>query len=96
LLLATYFKAEVETAQPAWRRVVARAVEAGMPVPAIASTLSFFDGYRSDWLPANLVQAQRDYFGAHTYERIDAAPGESFHTNWTGTGGKVTSGSYRA
>lgn len=96
LLLDPYFKAEVETAQPAWRRVAARAVEAGIPVPVISSTLAFFDGYRSAWLPANLVQAQRDYFGAHTYERIDAPPGEFFHTDWIGSGGKVTSGSYRA
>ncbi len=96
LLLDPYFKTEVEAAQAAWRRVVSRAVEAGIPVPAISSTLSFFDGYRSGWLPANLVQAQRDYFGAHTYERIDAPSGEVFHTDWTGTGGKVTSGTYRA
>jgi 6-phosphogluconate dehydrogenase len=96
LLLDPYFKAEVEAAQSSWRRVVARAVEAGIPVPAISSTLSFFDGYRSGWLPANLVQAQRDYFGAHTYQRVDAAEDQLFHTDWTGTGGKVTSGSYQA
>ncbi|RPJ42623.1 MAG: NADP-dependent phosphogluconate dehydrogenase, partial [Chloroflexi bacterium] len=96
LLLDNYFKAEVESAQPAWRRVTARAIEAGIPIPVTASTLTFFDGYRNAWLPANLIQAQRDYFGAHTYERTDAPPGEFFHTDWTGSGGKVTSGSYRA
>jgi 6-phosphogluconate dehydrogenase len=96
LLLAPYFKTEVEFAQPAWRRVAARAIEAGIPIPVTSSTLSFFDGYRSARLPANLIQAQRDYFGAHTYERTDTTPGEFFHTDWTGSGGKVTSGSYRA
>lgn len=96
LLLDPYFREEVQAAAPAWRRVVARAVEAGIPVPAMSSTLAFFDGYRSAWLPANLLQAQRDFFGAHTYERVDAKRGEFFHTNWTGTGGKVTSSTYQA
>jgi 6-phosphogluconate dehydrogenase len=96
LLLDPYFKDQVETAAPSWRRVVAQAVGAGIPVPAMSSTLSFFDGYRSAWLPANLLQAQRDYFGAHTYERIDAPLGQFFHTNWTGTGGNVTSQTYKA
>jgi 6-phosphogluconate dehydrogenase len=96
LVLDPYFKGELEAGQAAWRRVVARAVEAGIPVPAMASTLAFFDGYRSDWLPANLLQAQRDYFGAHTYERVDAPRGQFFHTNWTGSGGNVTSGTYQA
>ncbi len=96
LLLDPYFREEVTAAAPAWRRVVARAIEAGIPVPAMSSTLAFFDGYRSAWLPANLLQAQRDFFGAHTYERVDSKRGEFFHTNWTGTGGKVTSSTYQA
>jgi 6-phosphogluconate dehydrogenase len=96
LLLDPYFKAEVEAAQAAWRRVVARAVELGVPVPAMSSALAFYDGYRNERLPANLLQAQRDYFGAHTYERVDRPRGEFFHTNWTGRGGDVTSGTYQA
>jgi 6-phosphogluconate dehydrogenase len=91
LLLDSYFKEQVEAAQPAWRRVVAHAVELGIPVPAMSSALSFFDGYRREHLPANLLQAQRDYFGAHTYERVDKPRGQFFHTNWTGHGGDVTS-----
>ena len=96
LLLDPYFRDQVEGAQGAWRRVVARAVEIGVPVPAMASALSFYDGYRHERLPANLVQAQRDYFGAHTYERLDRPRGEFFHTNWTGHGGAVTSTTYKA
>ena len=96
LLLDDYFKEQVDTAQAAWRRVVARAVELGIPVPAMSSALAFYDGYRHERLPANLLQAQRDYFGAHTYERVDKPRGEFFHTNWTGRGGDVTSGSYQA
>lgn len=96
LLLDDYFKAEVDTAQCGWRRVIAAAVEAGVPVPAMSSALAFYDGYRSERLPANLLQAQRDYFGAHTYERVDKPRGEFFHTNWTGTGGDVTSSTYNA
>jgi len=96
LLLDDYFKAQVENAQSAWRRVIARAVEAGIPVPAMSSSLAFFDGYRTERLPANLLQAQRDYFGAHTYERVDRPRGEFFHTNWTGTGGDVTASTYQA
>jgi len=96
LLLDDYFKAEVQTAQGAWRRVIARAVESGIPVPAMSSALAFYDGYRRDRLPANLLQAQRDYFGAHTYERVDRPRGQSFHTDWTGTGGDVTSTTYNA
>jgi 6-phosphogluconate dehydrogenase len=76
--------------------VVAKAVEVGLPVPAMASALAFFDGYRRESLPANLLQAQRDYFGAHTYERIDQPRGQFFHTNWTGTGGDVTASTYVA
>jgi len=81
----------VLSAQSAWRRVVAEAVRQGIPVPAMSSALAFFDGYRNASLPANLLQAQRDYFGAHTYQRIDKPRGEYFHTNWTGHGGDVTS-----
>jgi 6-phosphogluconate dehydrogenase len=96
LLPDPYFKEEVDAAQGAWRRVVAKAVEMGVPVPAMSSALAFYDGYRSGRLPANLLQAQRDYFGAHTYERVDRPRGEFFHTNWTGRGGEVTSGTYQA
>ena len=74
--------------------MVAKAVESGVPVPAFTTALAFYDGYRSERLPANLLQAQRDYFGAHTYERVDKPRGEFFHTNWTGHGGVVSSGSY--
>ena len=91
LLLDPYFKEQVLAAQEAWRRVVAEAVRQGIPVPAMSSALAFFDGYRSENLPANLLQAQRDYFGAHTYQRVDKPRGEYFHTNWTGHGGDVTS-----
>ncbi len=96
LLLDPYFQSQVETAQAAWRRVVAKAVEVGLPPPALSSALAFFDGYRRESLPANLLQAQRDYFGAHTYERIDRPRGQFFHTNWTGTGGDVTASTYVA
>jgi 6-phosphogluconate dehydrogenase len=96
LLLDPYFKSQVEAAQNAWRRVIAKAVELGIPVPAMSSALAFYDGYRHGRLPANLLQAQRDYFGAHTYERVDKPRGQFFHTNWTGTGGAVTAGTYQA
>ena len=96
LLLDDYFLKIVESAQASWRRVVIKAVELGIPVPAMSTALSFFDGYRNDRLPANLLQAQRDYFGAHTYERVDKPRGEFFHTNWTGTGGDVSSSTYNA
>jgi 6-phosphogluconate dehydrogenase len=96
LLLDPYFKGQVEAAQNAWRRVIAKAVELGIPVPAMSSALAFYDGYRHGRLPANLLQAQRDYFGAHTYERVDEPRGRFFHTNWTGTGGAVTAGTYQA
>jgi len=91
LLLDPYFADQVEAAQPGWRRVVAKSVQRGIPVPATSSALAFFDGYRRERLPANLLQAQRDYFGAHTYQRVDKPRGEYFHTNWTGHGGDVTS-----
>lgn len=96
LLLDPFFRSEVEAALPGWRRTVARAATAGIPTPAYGSALAFFDGYRSGRLPANLIQAQRDYFGAHMYERTDRPRGEFFHTNWTGTGGTTTSDSYTA
>ncbi len=91
LLLDPYFTGQISQAQPAWRRVVAQAVRRGIPVPAMSSALAFFDGYRRERLPANLLQAQRDYFGAHTYQRLDRPRGEYFHTNWTGRGGDITS-----
>ena len=94
LLLDPYFTQTVLQAQEGWRRVVAAAVEQGIPVPAMSSALAYFDGYRSERLPANLLQAQRDYFGAHTYERIDKPRGEFFHTNWTGRGGDTSSTTY--
>jgi 6-phosphogluconate dehydrogenase len=96
LMLDDYFKAEIEAAQSAWRRVIAKAVEMGIPVPAMSSALSFYDGYRRARLPANLLQAQRDYFGAHTYERVDRPRGEFFHTDWISSGAAVTSSTYNA
>jgi 6-phosphogluconate dehydrogenase len=96
LLFDDYFSGEIRNAVPGWRRTVARAVASGIPVPAYASALAFYDGFRSKRLPANLIQAQRDYFGAHTYERLEAQRGEWFHTDWTGEGGDVTSGTYNA
>lgn len=94
LLLDPYFSQKVEHAQDGWRRVVATAVTCGIPVPAISSALAYYDGYRCEKLPANLLQAQRDYFGAHTYERTDKPRGEFFHTNWTGRGGTTASSTY--
>lgn len=94
LLLAPYFKEKVEAAQAGWRRVIGAAVANGIPAPAFGTALAYFDGYRSERLPANLLQAQRDYFGAHTYERLDKPRGEFFHTNWTGRGGDTSSSTY--
>jgi len=94
LLLDPFFKGAVEKTQDAWRRVVTTAVDMGVPMPAISSALTYYDGYRSERLPANLLQAQRDYFGAHTYERVDKPRGEFFHTNWTGRGGTTASSGY--
>ena len=96
LLFDDYFKQEVENAQASWRRVVAKAVEFGIPVPAMSAALAFFDGFRTGRLPANMIQAQRDYFGAHTYQRVDRPRGEFFHTNWTGEGGSTTASTYTA
>ncbi len=94
LLLDPFFEKAVEKAQSAWRNVVATGVKLGIPLPALSSALCYFDGYRTERLPANLLQAQRDYFGAHTYERLDKPRGEFFHTNWTGRGGSTSSTSY--
>ena len=96
LLLDEYFAKEMNSIQLGWRETVVMAARAGVPVPTFSTALAFFDGYRSARLPANLLQAQRDYFGTHTYERTDKPKGEFFHTNWTGTGGNVTSNAYNA
>ena len=96
LLLDPFFKEQVEKAQSGWRRVCATAIENGIPVPALTSALCYFDGFRTERMPANLLQAQRDYFGAHTYERIDQPRGKFFHTNWTGHGGNTASTTYIA
>ena len=93
-MLAPHFKRELRTSQKGWRNVIATAVKKGIPVPAFATALNFYDSYRSERLPANLLQAQRDYFGAPTYERVDKPRGEFFHTTWTGTGGRVSSSTY--
>ena len=94
LLLDDFFKQAIDAAQPAWRRVVSQAALIGIPTPAFGAALAFYDSYRRERLPANLLQAQRDYFGAHTYERIDRPRGEFFHTDWSGKGGGISSGSY--
>lgn len=94
LLLDPFFRDKVDKAQNGWRRVVSAAVTNGIPVPAMSSAIGYFDGYRCEKLPANLLQAQRDYFGAHTYERTDKPRGEYFHTNWTGRGGTTASSTY--
>ena len=94
LLLDEYFRSEIKRSQKGWRNVVAQAAKRGIPVPAFSTALSFYDSYRSAVLPANLLQAQRDFFGAHTYERTDKPRGEFFHTNWTGQGGTTASTTY--
>ena len=94
LLLDDYFRNAVQQAQTSWRRVCASAMLSGVPVPAFSAALSYYDGYRCACLPANLLQAQRDYFGAHTYERVDKPRGEFFHTNWTGEGGDTSASTY--
>ena len=94
LLLDDYFRGEIKRCQKGWRNVVSATFKRGIAVPTFSTALSFYDSYRSAQLPANLLQAQRDYFGAHTYERIDKPRGEFFHTNWTGRGGTTASGSY--
>jgi 6-phosphogluconate dehydrogenase len=94
LLLDQFFTQKIEESQAGWRRVIASAVTNGIPVPCLTAGLNYYDGYRCERLPANLLQAQRDYFGAHTYERIDKPRGEFFHTNWTGHGGNTSSSTY--
>ncbi|HYP98215.1 MAG TPA: decarboxylating NADP(+)-dependent phosphogluconate dehydrogenase [Polyangiaceae bacterium] len=96
LLLDDFFRKVIDESQSGWRKTVANAAMLGIPTPCMSSALAFYDGYRRDRLPANLLQAQRDYFGAHTYERTDRKRGEFFHTNWTGRGGNVSSRSYNA
>ena len=96
LLMDDFFSGVLNKYQDAWRNAIVRAVQLGVPTPAFSTALAFFDGYRTARLPANLLQAQRDFFGAHTYERIDKPRGQYFHTNWTGRGGRVSSGSYNA
>jgi len=96
LLLDPFFRKALNGSHRSWRNAVANAVKKGIPVPAFGTALAFYDGYRSERLPANLLQAQRDYFGAHTYERVDQPRGQFFHSNWTGHGGEVSSGSYTA
>ena len=94
ILLDPYFKEKLADAQQGWRNVVAQAIVNGVPAPCMSAALEYYDGYRTERLPANLLQAQRDYFGAHTYERTDRPRGEFFHTNWTGHGGDTVSGTY--
>ena len=96
LLLAPFFRKAIKDSQRSWRKVVSLAARKGIPVPAFSTALAFYDSYRSERLPANLLQAQRDYFGAHTYERLDQPRGQFFHTNWTGHGGTTASGTYTA
>ena len=94
LLLDKFFSRAVNKYQASWRKAVTAAIKLGVPTPAFSTALAFFDGYRAGRLPANLLQAQRDYFGAHTYERVDQPRGQFFHTNWTGHGGRVSSTTY--
>jgi 6-phosphogluconate dehydrogenase len=96
LLVAPYFANELALAQDGWRRTIAAGVLTGIPLPAMSSGLAYYDGYRCDRLPANLLQAQRDYFGAHTFERVDRPRGQFFHNNWTGRGGTTSSTTYNA
>jgi 6-phosphogluconate dehydrogenase len=94
LLLDDFFSQTLNGYQASWRRAIIQAIEYGVPTPAFSTALSFYDGYRTARLPANLLQAQRDFFGAHTYERVDKPRGQFFHTNWTGHGGRTSSGTY--
>ncbi|HZT30056.1 MAG TPA: decarboxylating NADP(+)-dependent phosphogluconate dehydrogenase [Bryobacteraceae bacterium] len=96
LLLDDFFRKVLVDYQPAWRRAIVQAIQCGVPTPAFSTALAFYDGYRTARLPANLLQAQRDFFGAHTYERVDKPRGQFFHTNWTGRGGRTASGTYNA
>jgi 6-phosphogluconate dehydrogenase len=96
LLLDDFFANTLNEYQKSWRNAVISAIQWGVPTPAFSTALSFYDGIRTERLPANLLQAQRDFFGAHTYERVDKPRGQFFHTNWTGRGGRVSSGTYNA
>jgi 6-phosphogluconate dehydrogenase len=96
LLLDDFFSGALNRYQASWRKALVHAIECGVPTPAFSTALAFFDGYRTARLPANLLQAQRDFFGAHTYERVDQPRGQFFHTNWTGRGGRVSSTTYNA
>jgi len=96
LIMDSYFSSILGENSESWRKVIAGAVTDGVPVPAMSAALSWFDSFRSAWLPANLLQAQRDYFGAHTYKRTDRPEDEIFHTNWTGRGGDTASSTYNA
>jgi 6-phosphogluconate dehydrogenase len=96
LLLDDFFSSALNKYQASWRKAIVHAIEIGVPTPAFSTALAFYDGYRTARLPANLLQAQRDFFGAHTYERVDSPRGEYFHTNWTGRGGRVSSSTYNA
>ena len=96
LLLDEFFSGALNRFQTSWRQAQIQAIELGIPTPAFSTALAFYDGYRTGRLPANLLQAQRDFFGAHTYERIDKPRGEFFHTNWTGHGGTTASSAYNA
>jgi 6-phosphogluconate dehydrogenase len=96
LLLDSFFYGALNQYQASWRKALVHAIELGIPSPAFSTALAFFDGFRTGRLPANLLQAQRDYFGAHTYERTDKPRGQFFHTNWTGQGGRVSSSTYNA
>jgi 6-phosphogluconate dehydrogenase len=96
LLLDSFFSSALNKYQASWRKAIVHAIEIGVPTPAFSTALAFYDGYRTERLPANLLQAQRDFFGAHTYERVDKPRGEFFHTNWTGRGGRVSSSTYNA
>jgi 6-phosphogluconate dehydrogenase len=96
LLNDEFFFTALNRYQMSWRKALMRSIEFGVPTPAFSTALAFFDGYRTERLPANLLQAQRDFFGAHTYERVDKPRGEFFHTNWTGRGGTTASTTYNA
>jgi 6-phosphogluconate dehydrogenase len=96
LLMDDFFSTALNKYQESWRKALIHAIELGVPTPAFSTALAFYDGYRTARLPANLLQAQRDFFGAHTYERVDKPRGEFFHTNWTGRGGRVSSSTYNA
>ena len=96
LLLDDFFSSALNKYQASWRKGIIHAIEIGVPTPAFSTALAFYDGYRTERLPANLLQAQRDFFGAHTYERVDKPRGQYFHTNWTGRGGRVSSTTYNA